>query len=127
MNAHGYTRRDFLRECASVGAGGFLLSNRALRVRVGAKRPNILFIMSDEHNAGVVGCYGNSTVRTPSLDALAKQGVTFEGFNRGHFYYDSPTFTNDGVAMSTTGQYASGQFEPILASMPACGQGFWLN
>ena len=40
--------------------------------------------------------------------------ATFEGFNRGHFYYDSPTFTNDGVRMSDTGQYASGQFEPMF-------------
>ncbi|UCG58165.1 MAG: sulfatase [Phycisphaerales bacterium] len=39
---------------------------------------------------------------------------TFEGFNRGHFYYESPTFTNDGVKMSTTGQYKPGEFEPAL-------------
>ena len=40
--------------------------------------------------------------------------TTFEGFNRGHFYYDSPTFTNDGVKMSTTGRYAPGQYEPTF-------------
>jgi arylsulfatase A-like enzyme len=40
--------------------------------------------------------------------------ATFEGFNRGHFYYDSPTFTNDGVKMSTTGQYSSGRYEPTF-------------
>ncbi len=40
--------------------------------------------------------------------------TTFEGFNRGHFYYDSPTFTNDGVKMSSAGQYTSGQYEPTF-------------
>lgn len=41
-------------------------------------KPNILVIMSDEHNAGVLGCYGNRIVRTPNLDRLASQGVTFD-------------------------------------------------
>ncbi len=39
---------------------------------------------------------------------------TFEGFNRGHFYYDSPTFTNDGVPMSTAGRYTPGRYEPAF-------------
>ncbi len=43
-----------------------------------AGRPNILFIMSDEHNAAVTGCYGNRLVRTPNLDRLAASGVVFD-------------------------------------------------
>ena len=43
-----------------------------------ADRPNILLIMSDEHNAAVAGCYGNDIVRTPNLDALAATGVAFD-------------------------------------------------
>jgi len=39
--------------------------------------PNILVIMSDEHDVGVTGCYGNSIVQTPHLDALAGEGITF--------------------------------------------------
>jgi len=39
---------------------------------------------------------------------------SFLGFNRGHFYYDSPTFTNDGLRMSDTGQYTTGQYEPTF-------------
>jgi choline-sulfatase len=44
----------------------------------GEERCNILFIMSDQHNAHALGCYGNSEVRTPNLDRLAKEGVRFE-------------------------------------------------
>lgn len=40
--------------------------------------PNILLIMSDEHDAAVTGCYGDPVVRTPHLDALADSGVTFD-------------------------------------------------
>jgi choline-sulfatase len=41
------------------------------------QRPNILFLMSDEHRADVTGYEGNSIVRTPTLDRLAKSGVVF--------------------------------------------------
>lgn len=40
-------------------------------------RPNILFLMSDEHRADVAGFGGDSVVRTPRLDALAETGVIF--------------------------------------------------
>jgi len=41
-------------------------------------RPNVLFIMSDQHSARALGCYGNPQVRTPRLDRLAREGVRFE-------------------------------------------------
>jgi len=42
-----------------------------------AERPNIVLIMSDQHNAHVMGCAGNGVVQTPTLDALAADGVQF--------------------------------------------------
>ena len=41
-------------------------------------RPNLLYIMSDQHTQRVTGCYGDRIVRTPSLDRLAARGVVFE-------------------------------------------------
>ncbi len=41
-------------------------------------RPNILFIMTDQHNATALACYGNEEISTPNLDKLASQGVLFE-------------------------------------------------
>jgi choline-sulfatase len=41
-------------------------------------RPNILFLMSDQHRWDVAGFAGNSVVRTPVLDELARTGVTFD-------------------------------------------------
>jgi N-sulfoglucosamine sulfohydrolase len=43
-----------------------------------AERPNVLLIMSDDHSAAHVGCYGNKDVRTPNLDAFATQGVRLD-------------------------------------------------
>jgi arylsulfatase A-like enzyme len=39
---------------------------------------NVLFIMSDQHNAHALGCYGNAQIETPHLDHLATQGVVFD-------------------------------------------------
>src|SRR6187455_3464893 len=41
------------------------------------KKPNILFLMSDEHRADVTGYEGNPVIRTPILDELASTGVVF--------------------------------------------------
>lgn len=40
-------------------------------------RPNVLFLMSDEHRPDVVGYEGNEVVRTPVLDELAQTGTLF--------------------------------------------------
>lgn len=40
-------------------------------------RPNILFLMSDEHRADVAGYAGNTVIRTPTLDRLARSGCVF--------------------------------------------------
>jgi len=43
-----------------------------------AKPPNIIFLMSDDQDTSSMGCYGNSEVKTPHLDALSAEGVTFD-------------------------------------------------
>ena len=43
-----------------------------------AKRPNILMLFSDEHNAAMSGFAGHGIVRTPNLDRLAAGGVVFD-------------------------------------------------
>ena len=38
---------------------------------------NLLFILSDEHQREVTGCYGNRIVKTPNMDRLARDGARF--------------------------------------------------
>jgi len=64
-------------------------------------RPNIVFLMSDEHDAAVTGCYGDPIVSTPNLDGLAKRGVTFDAC-----YTPSPLCVPARLAL-TAGQYVS--------------------
>ncbi len=74
------TRRSFIKGVSAgavtTGLAGIpsVLSAALTRPR----RPNILFIMSDQHTATATGCYGNQQVMTPNLDALATRGIHFE-------------------------------------------------
>ena len=43
-----------------------------------ATRPNVLFVITDQHRADHVGFSGNPVVRTPHLDAIADRGVVFD-------------------------------------------------
>jgi iduronate 2-sulfatase len=54
-----------------------LLAGASLGRAVEAKRPNVLFIASDDMRPQL-GCYGDPTVKSPHLDALAKRGMVFE-------------------------------------------------
>ena len=44
------------------------------------KKPNVIFILSDDQGAWAMGCSGNDEVRTPNLDRLAAQGIRFDNF-----------------------------------------------
>ncbi len=39
---------------------------------------NVLFIISDDLKASVLGCYGNTVGKTPNIDQLARNGLVFE-------------------------------------------------
>ena len=41
------------------------------------KRPNIVFILTDGHRYDALGVMGNPIIRTPNLDALARDGVLY--------------------------------------------------
>jgi arylsulfatase A-like enzyme len=41
------------------------------------QRPNILFIMSDDHSANAISAYGSVVNKTPHLDRLAQEGMRF--------------------------------------------------
>lgn len=62
-----FTRRRFL------AAAGALVPARA----ASPSGPNFLFLIADQFRADALGAAGNTFVRTPNLDALARGGVRF--------------------------------------------------
>ena len=41
-------------------------------------QPNIIFILTDDQRWNALGCNGNSAIKTPNLDAVARDGVNFK-------------------------------------------------
>lgn len=66
-------------------------------------RPNLLYILSDQHTQKVAGCYGDPLAPTPNLDHLAARGVTFD-----NAYTPSPLCTPARMSL-LTGRYPSRQ------------------
>ncbi|CAG7654328.1 sulfatase [Paenibacillus allorhizosphaerae] len=42
-----------------------------------SRKPNILWIFSDQHRAHALSCYGDENIHTPNLDRLAGEGIRF--------------------------------------------------
>ena len=42
------------------------------------KRPNVLFIVTDQQRRDTIGAYGSTICRTPNMDRLAAEGLTFD-------------------------------------------------
>ncbi len=64
-----------------------------------SRRPNILFLLSDQHSPHICGWEGNGTIRTPSLDRLAVQGAAFR-----NAYCQSPLCVPSRASL-LTGRY----------------------
>ena len=42
------------------------------------KRPNIIFMMTDDHTTQAMSCYGGNLIQTPNMDRIANEGIRFE-------------------------------------------------
>ncbi|MFB3893561.1 MAG: sulfatase-like hydrolase/transferase [Phycisphaerae bacterium] len=98
-----------------------------------ANRPaDIVLIMSDQHNAHVMGCSGNAVARTPAIDALARGGTQFTAaycpcplcvpsrmaFMTARYPADVDVWDNDSTLRSDIPTFAhalaDGGCEPVL-------------
>lgn len=63
--------------CFTAAAMAFLLPSAWGRQAKAAERPNIVYIMTDDHTAQMLSAYDSRYVRTPNLDRIAQDGVRF--------------------------------------------------
>jgi arylsulfatase A-like enzyme len=70
-------RRDFVKSAgiASLALPAAAWGRTALKK---PRRPNILFIMADDHASRAIGCYGSLLNRTPGIDRIAREGLRFD-------------------------------------------------
>ncbi|MEZ5352596.1 MAG: sulfatase-like hydrolase/transferase [Bryobacteraceae bacterium] len=69
-------------------------------MRAQSSAPNVVFLLTDDQRWDTLGCMGNPIIRTPNIDGLSRQGVTFEN----HFVTTSICMTSR--ASIFTGLYA---------------------
>jgi arylsulfatase A-like enzyme len=80
----------------AIGAG--FISCGALQKE--SPRPNILFIMSDDHTQQAISAYGHNLLQTPNIDRLAREGAIF----RSSFVTNSICAPSRAVLL--TGKYS---------------------
>ncbi len=68
MSAPQLSRRELLAGAAAA---------QSLPLSTSRRRPNLLYILADDHAGYVLGCDGNALVHTPNLDRLASRGTRF--------------------------------------------------
>ena len=42
------------------------------------KRPNIIFMMTDDHTTQAMSCYGGNLIQTPNMDRIANEGIRMD-------------------------------------------------
>ena len=42
------------------------------------KRPNIIFMMTDDHTTQAMSCYGGRLIQTPNMDRIANEGIRLD-------------------------------------------------
>jgi len=81
-----------------------------------ARRPNVIVILADDLGYGELGVYGQARIRTPRLDALAREGVRLT-----QFYAGSPVCAPSRATL-LTGLHTG--HAPIRDNLEAPGGGF---
>ena len=72
------TRREFLKSLglmAGSAAGLSILPSCNTIGQIAGRRPNIIFIMTDDHASHALSCYGSKINQTPNLDRIAAEGM----------------------------------------------------
>ncbi|MEM8734326.1 MAG: sulfatase [Planctomycetota bacterium] len=78
-----------------------LLFSSVANATYAAKRPNIIYLMTDDQRADALGGMGNPIIQTPNIDSMAREGVVFDN-----------AFVTTAICMTSracvlTGQYAA--------------------
>ena len=97
------TRRSALKTLGTVSAAGLMSLTFGDRVRAASekgRRPNIVFILSDDHRWDYLGCAGHPFIDTENMDRLAEEGVLFSNA------FVTTSLCTPSRASFLTGQYA---------------------
>jgi arylsulfatase len=77
MNSRRITKRHNRRDFIKTVAASTVFGSNLIGCNKKARKPNLLFIWTDEQRADTMEVYGNSTIITPNLNKLASESIVF--------------------------------------------------
>jgi arylsulfatase A-like enzyme len=89
-------RRDFMRLCAASAVSAAGCGTRRLSAAQKGRKPNLLFIWTDEQRADTMAVYGNRKIRVPNFNKLAAESIVFR-----NAYVTQPVCTPNRAAVMT--------------------------
>ena len=120
MSRVNHTRRHFLK---TIGLGATAMATPGClhaskdSTRTDKRKPNLLFIWTDEQRADTMAAYGNTKIHAPNLNKLAAESVVFE-----RAYVTQPVCTpNRSAVMTGLWPHTSGCIKnniPLPAKVP---------
>jgi len=97
------TRRGALATGAAAGAAAALAPGRAGAAEATADdRPNIVFILTDDHAAHAVSAYGSQLIQTPHIDRIAREGIRFDN-----------AFCTNSICTPSRASYLTGTYSHV--------------
>src|SRR5947208_16478384 len=72
-----FSRRDALKRASQFAIGSSIFPS-LLAAAAADARTNLLYIMTDDHAAHALSCYGSKINKTPNLDRIATGGMRFD-------------------------------------------------
>jgi arylsulfatase A-like enzyme len=85
-----------------------VLAALAAPAAAAADRPNIIFIMSDDHAAHAIGAYGSRVNTTPNIDRIAREGMRLDNV------FATNSICTPSRASILTGQYSHRNGVPVF-------------
>ena len=101
MSASRLGRRAFVQ---SSGLAAASLASALARSADGGDRPNILWLISEDHGPEL-GCYGTPGAVTPNLDRLAEEGVRY-----------TQAFTSAPVCSASRSAFMTGMYQTAIGA-----------
>lgn len=96
----GVTRRKALKMAGAAALIGMMGPFASTPLFAKEKKPNILFILTDDHRYDAFSCMGHPVVKTPNLDRIANEGANFTNT------FVTTSLCSPSRASFLTGQYA---------------------
>ncbi len=92
-------RREALKKAGRAALAGVMGTGFAKNLFAQKKRPNVIFILTDDHRWDAFSCMGHPFIKTPNLDRIANEGAHFENA------FVTTSLCSPSRASFLTGQY----------------------